>query len=140
MYLTTGAGRPSSHGLGVGVITAVLSCLTICSCWMTILCEFWCCFVLAWLAKVQQIIELTPTIDLYLLSKFDVLVLSQISCFWESSSINFIFPPDFMNQSFSRMKVFFHLNEIKLFFQMNKMKAYTQISLCGDQVYTKKYV
>ena len=135
MYLTTGAGRPSSHGLGVGVITAVLSCLTICSCWMTILCEFWCCFVLAWLAKVQQIIELTPTIDLYLLSKFDVLVLSQISCFWESSSINFIFPPDFM-----RMKVFFHLNEIKLFFQMNKMKAYTRISLCGDQVYTKKYV
>lgn len=136
MYLTTGARRPSSHGLGVGVIIAVLSCLTICSCWMTILCEFWCCFVLAWLAKVKQIIELTPTIDLYLLSKFDVLVLIQISCFWESSSINFIFTPDFMNQSFSRMKGILPLewNQIILSDEQNE-SIYPNIALRWSSLY-----
>lgn len=136
MYLTTGARRPSSHGLGVGVIIAVLSCLTICSCWMTILCEFWCCFVLAWLAKVKQIIELTPTIDLYLLSKFDVLVLIQISCFWESSSINFIFTPDFMNQSFSRMKGILPLewNQIILSDEQNE-SIYPNIALQWSSLY-----
>lgn len=136
MYLTTGARRPSSHGLGVDVIIAVLSCLTICSCWMTILCEFWCCFVLAWLAKVKQIIELTPTIDLYLLSKFDVLVLIQISCFWESSSINFIFTPDFMNQSFSRMKGILPLewNQIILSDEQNE-SIYPNIALQWSSLY-----
>lgn len=136
MYLTTGARRPSSHGPGVGVIIAVLSCLTICSCWMTILCEFWCCFVLAWLAKVKQIIELTPTIDLYLLLKFDVLVLIQISCFWESSSINFIFTPDFMNQSFSRMKGILPLewNQIILSDEQNE-SIYPNIALRWSSLY-----